>query len=62
MVKSIAQFYLLLDDAVGGVTDWVSTSPVSKFTGYFKLESTMYCSVKTSTTYSGERQKAPDHS
>ena len=41
------------NEAVGDVMDGLSKGSVPKFTEVFKLESTMYHSVQTSTTYCG---------
>jgi hypothetical protein len=60
VVKSLARVDALSDEAVGEVMDGLSKGSVSKFTEVFKLESTMYRSVKTSTTYSGGSQTALD--
>jgi hypothetical protein len=58
VMKSLTQVDTLLDDAVGDVMDGLSNGFVSKFTEVFKLESTMYCSVQSSTAYSGCSQMA----
>ena len=60
VVKSLARVDALSDEAVGEVMDGLSKGSVSKFTEVFKLESTMYHSVKTSTTYTGGSQTALD--
>ena len=56
VVKSLARIDALPDEAVGDVMDGVSKGSVSKCTKVFKLESTIYHTVKTSTTYSGGSQ------
>ena len=53
VAKSLAGVDALTNEAVGDVMDGLSDGSVSKFTEVFKLESTTYCSVQTSTTYSG---------
>jgi hypothetical protein len=58
VAKSLAHEDTLSDEAVGDIMDGLSKGSVSKFTDVFKLKSTMFCSVKTSTTYSGGSQTA----
>ncbi len=50
MLRSLARVDALSDEAVGDIIDGLSKDSASKFTEVFKLESTMYHSVKTSTT------------
>jgi hypothetical protein len=58
VAKSLARVDALTDEAVSDVMDGLSKGSVSKFTEVFKLESTMYRSVQTSTTYCGGSQTA----
>ena len=60
VVKSLARVDALSDEAVGDIMDGLSKGSVSKFTEVFKLGSSMYRSVKTSTTYNGGSQTALD--
>jgi hypothetical protein len=58
VVKSLARVDALSDEAVSDVMDGLAKGSVSKFTKVFKLESTMYRSGQTSTTYTGGSQSA----
>ena len=58
VVKSLARVDALSDEAVSDVMDGLAKGSVSKFTEVFKLESTMYRSGQTSTTYTGGSQSA----
>ena len=60
VVKSLARVDALLIEAVREVMDGLLKGYVSKFTEVFKLESTMYRSIKTSTTYTVGSQTALD--
>ena len=60
VVKSFAWVDALSDEAVYDIIDGLSKDSVSTFNEVFKLESTMYHSVKTSTTYTGGSQMALD--
>jgi hypothetical protein len=61
VVKSLSRIDALSVETIGDIMDGLSKGgSVSRFTEVFKLESTMYNSVKTSTTYSGNSHTALD--
>ena len=61
VVKSLARVVALSYEAVSDVMDGLAKGFVSKFTEVFKLESTMYHSGQTSTTYTRGSQSALGH-
>ena len=53
VVKSLARVDALSDEAVSDIMDGLAKGSVTKFTEVFKLDSTLYRSRQTSTTYTG---------
>ena len=58
MVKGLARVDALSDEAVSDIMDGLAKGSVTKFTEVFKLDSTLYHSQQTSTTYTGGSQTA----
>jgi hypothetical protein len=58
VVKSLARVDALSDEAVSDIMDGLAKGSVTKFTEVFKLDSTLYRSRQTSTTYTGGSQTA----